>query len=173
MKKNLIILAVIFLLATPVFAKSTTKYQAEEKISLPEEVIIKTTWAEAELLALAKEYATKAGVSTSLMTKIVICETPWKRDKDYKRYYDKTDAQSRLTYNAGQISRHPNWGKVGDREDSWGPSQFHRPGKSDGWPAYSREDVVDPDFIFPIMADLIKQGKAYLWTCSGSKMPQG
>lgn len=91
-----------------------------------EVVIIKEIWSEEELLDYVKEEAIKSGVSESLAIKIIKCEAPWKGLKD-NRYYDINDSQSRLTYNAGQISRNPSWGNVGDREKSYGIWQYHIP----------------------------------------------
>lgn len=97
-----------------------------EHVEADDKIIIKEIWSEEELLNYVKQEAIKNGVSESLAVKIVSCEAPLKGVKG-SRYYDINDAQSRLTYNTGQIKRNPDWGTVGEREKSFGPWQYHIP----------------------------------------------
>lgn len=158
MLKKIILGVVIFLLFT-LLAENTASYVAQAQ-EFPE----RTIWREDELLLLAEQYAMSHGTSASKVKSIVVCEAPWKRDKD-GRYYDKNDAQSRLTYNSGQIARNPSWGKVGDRERSFGPVQIHEP----AWPSISREEAVDPYFALDFLAENVARGRSSMWTCSGGK----
>lgn len=97
------------------------EYKSTEDLSLN-----KVIWSEEELINYVTEQAKENGVSTEKAIRVMQCETPWKRNEQ-GRYYDSTDAQSRLTYNEGQIKRNPSWGNVGDREKSYGVWQYHLP----------------------------------------------
>lgn len=152
--KKLLILAVICLLATPVFAKSKVTYQAE-----PQQIIFKTQWSETELLSLAEKISIEKSVSFKQMATIIERECPWKfRGKD--KYYDSMDAQSRLTYNADQIRRHPDWGEVGEREKSFGCTQIHAPAHPD----ISQAQAVSPEWSFNYLADNLAKGNGRIWT---------
>lgn len=108
-------------LLTSIPAKITYDNQNKEEL-------IKTIWSEEELVNYVSEQARINGVDVDKAVRVMKCEAPWKPNKEAKhRYYDKNDAQSRLTYNTGQIKRNPDWGKVGEREKSYGIWQYHLP----------------------------------------------
>lgn len=155
MLKKIILGVVIFLIFT-LLAENTASYVAEAQV-IPE----KTIWREEELLALAEQYALAHSTSVSKVKSIVVCEAPWKRDEQ-GRYYDESDAQSRIRYNVGQIARNPSWGEVGDRERSFGPVQIHEPAH----PNTTREQAVDPDFALDFLAENVANGRSSMWTCS-------
>lgn len=101
------------------------EYKAEEREPLK---VLKSIWNEEELVEYVKNQAIINGVNPNIAVGVMKCETPWKPDKEAKnRYYDINDSQSRLTYNEGQIKRNPSWGKVNEREKSYGPWQYHLP----------------------------------------------
>lgn len=116
--------------------------------------------SEVELLTLAGNYADQYGVSRETIIRKTKCETPIVVI-DGVRYYDSKDPQSRIRYNDSQIARHPNWGNVGDREDSWGPAQIHLPDN----PEVTREQASDPDFALEFMAKAHAEGKGSKWSC--------
>lgn len=115
---------------------------------------------EAELLTLASSYADKYNVSRETMVRKTKCETPIVII-DKVRYYDSKDPQSRIRYNDGQIARHPDWGNIGDREDSWGPAQIHLPDH----PHITREQASDPHFALDFMAKAHSEGQGGKWSC--------
>lgn len=114
---------------------------------------------EAELLEKAIAYADKYQVSRETMIRKTKCEAPIV-EKDGVRYYDHEDPQSRIRYNEGQIARNPEWGSVGERENSWGPAQIHLPAH----PEITKEQASNPDFALNFMADHLSKGKDK-WTC--------
>lgn len=89
-------------------------------------------WSEEELKEYIKNKAIDSGVDPAVAISVMTCETPWNWDKEKRiRYYDPNKSQSRLTYNTNQITRHPDWGEVGETEKSFGPWQYHLPDHPD------------------------------------------
>jgi uncharacterized membrane protein YkoI len=156
MKPIILALVLIPLINVPVV------YHAEAE-NLPQEVLLKPVdniWREDEVINFITAEAKKNGVSVDLAVKIVKCEAPWKIDKD-GRYYDMTDAQSNIRYNAGQISRHPNWGNVGERENSFGIWQWHLPDNN-----ITKDEANDVEISTERAMKELKAGKQSMWTCS-------
>lgn len=155
------ILALVILGFLLFVSRATSYYKAPDLEPVPESIIlVPEPMTEAELLDLAGHYADQYAVSRETVIRKTHCEAPIVVI-DGVRYYDQADPQSRLTYSADQIRRHPNWGTVGAREDSWGPAQIHLPDN----PSVSREQASDPDFALNFMAKAISEGKAGKWSC--------
>lgn len=145
------------------FSRAISYYTAPKFEELPEKVILtipNQRITEKALLELANQYADKYGVSHHDMHRITKCEVPIVTHSGV-RYYDPNNAQSRIRYNADQIRRHPSWGNIGDRENSFGPAQIHLPDN----PNISKEEAVDPHFALPFMAKALKNGESWRWTC--------
>lgn len=151
----LVVLALIYLICST----RVISYKAPGFEDLPEKVAIGAPITEEALLEKAVYYADKYHVSRETMVRKTKCESPIV-EKDGVRYYDSEDPQSRLKYTEGQIKRNPDWGKVGDRENSWGPAQIHLPAHPD----ITKEEASDPDFALNFMAEHLSKGQDK-WSC--------
>lgn len=156
MKIKILIVVVILLIIT-LLSKNTASYDSPYEHPALEE--IRTIWTEEELLTLSAKIATEHNVSVAQMQSVIQRECPW-NFKDGVKYYDESNAQSRLRYNEGQISRHSDWGKVGDRERSHGCAQIHEPAH----PEISREQALDPVWSFTYLAENLAKGNGGIWT---------
>lgn len=121
----------------------------------------KTIWTEDEILSLITRTAEAHEVSAQKMIETIKCEAPWRIDSEGNKYYDTTDAQSRIKYNEGQIRRNPTWGVVGEREKSFGPAQIHLPTD----PSVTKDQASDPEFAVTYMAREFKNGRQSRWMC--------
>jgi len=154
-------LALVILGCIPLVSRATSYYTAPKFEPLPERVVLAAPpLTEKDLLAMAEAAAARHGVSRDTARRITHCEAPIV-ERDGVRYYDAEDPQSRVRYNEGQILRNPDWGEVGEREDSWGPVQIHLPDH----PEVTREQAVDPHFSTEFLAVAIKNGQQGKWTC--------
>lgn len=119
----------------------------------------------AEETKIGKEYyldfvdqmATKYGISGSLVVDLIDCENDtWNPDR-----------QSEIPYNAGQISRNPHWGEVGEYEKSFGLAQIHIPADHTwkGEPV-TEEMAKDPYFSIEFIAHHVSEGRIKMWSCS-------
>lgn len=161
MKKLFILVVLLCMIVC--FAPHVTSYNAPPFAPLSVRVVLadeKTRWTMPEIVQIAQAKADKYHVSRETMVRVTKCEIPTVKI-DGILYYDKDDSQSRIRYNEGQIARHPNWGKVGDREGSWGPAQIHLVDN----PSISKKEAVDPYWALDFMARKISQGEAWRWTC--------
>lgn len=155
---SLVILCWLLLVSRAISYYTAPKFEAlPEKVTL---IVSGERITEQALLSLAGEYADKHGVSRETMLRITKCEAPIVTYGGV-RYYDPSDAQSRIRYTEGQIAKHPTWGAVGERERSFGPSQIHLPDN----PEISRDEAVDPHFALPFMAKALSRGETWRWMC--------
>jgi len=96
---------------------------------------------------VAKEY----GVSYTLMSQIISCESQG----------DPT-IQSHHRYTASNV---PKGYKVGDREESYGLVQIHVPVHP-----VTKEQAKDPRFAVDFLAKNIAAGRASMWSCYSKGM---
>jgi len=97
------------------------------------------------------EYAEKYGIDKNSFLAVTKCEN---REAI-------PDKQSNHRYTYAQIAKHPDWGKVGDREKSFGLWQIHLPSH----PNITYEQAIDPEWSTDWAARQFKEGRAYWWTC--------
>lgn len=136
--------------AAPVFAPETTQ---------PTEVLLVEPEPEPtgkELyLPIVQKYASEYGVSAIDMTRVIDCESSW-----------VPNIQSQHLYTTGQISRHPDWGNVGDSEKSHGLSQLHLPaGHMWKGKLITKEMANTPEIAIEFMAYSFSIGKKSMWSC--------
>jgi hypothetical protein len=109
--------------------------------STPIEVIHSREWTKSDTVELIRAKAVEYGVDVALMYDIVDCETGGDMGS--------TTIQSRHYLN-------------GIREKSFGVVQINLP----SWVGkVTYEQAIDPVFSIDFLADKIKHGKEYLWSC--------
>lgn len=107
-------------------------------------------------IPVIRDFAEKYKVSPAEIERIIDCEN--------EEYDPKL--QSRIRYTEGQISRHPDWGIVGEREKSFGLVQIHLPaGNKWKGKTITKEQATDPIFSIEFLAYQLSKGNGPMWSC--------
>jgi len=143
-KKTLGLIVILVLLFTSYPVKIS--YSSEQ---VDNNYVAQLEWTREQLEDLVQQKALEYNVSAEVMKRIINCESGW-----------NYEIQSRHKYTAGQISRNPHWGVVGEYEKSFGLVQIHIPAHN-----VTIEQATDPIFAVDFLADNLAKGNANWWTC--------
>ena len=138
----------------------TAEYELDEiNINERNDIIIQKQVVQAEKRRfddLIQNKSSEYGVSFEQMSQIIDCENT-ERDPLL---------QSRVLYTQAQISRHSDWGEVGEREKSFGLVQIHIPAcnKWNG-KCITKKQAQNPEFAVNYLAHELSNGRGSKWSC--------
>jgi len=147
---GVIITLVIYSLIIP--ATALTRAELEPSEPIEEDFPIGKEHYQEAIAFFSKKY----NVSQETIERIMICEN----------VNFEPEKQSLHKYNQGQISRNPSWGKVGDREKSFGLVQIHLPaGHKWKGQTITKEMAQDPFLSIEFLAYHLSKGEGRWWSC--------